>query len=55
MTEPKRVAVGSCYATAVYPKWPKSANPKMVDIVLSDDEALNLARILSKPPESQRS
>jgi hypothetical protein len=49
MTEPKRITVASnVYAAHVYPELasPKSANAVMVNIVLSDDEALNLARHL---------
>jgi len=49
MTESRRITVGSrIYATHVYPESgsPKSANAQMIDIVLSDDEALNLARHL---------
>jgi hypothetical protein len=49
MSIPKRITVGSkIYATHVYPELgsSKSAKAKMVDIVLSDDEALNLARHL---------
>ena len=49
MKESRRITVGSkIYATHVYPEAgsPKSANAQMVDLVLSDDEALNLARHL---------
>jgi len=49
MKEPRRKTVGSrIYATHVYPEFgsKKSANAVMVNIVLSDDEALNLARHL---------
>lgn len=46
MTQPKRVTVeAKIYAAHVYPKWgsPKWAKTDRVNIVLSDDEALNLA------------
>ena len=49
MTEPKRKTVGSkIYAKHVYPEFgsKKSTTAVMVDIVFSDDEALNLARHL---------
>jgi hypothetical protein len=49
MNQPKRINVASdIHATHVYPELgsPKSAKAVMVNIVLSDDEALNLARHL---------
>jgi len=49
MSKVRRVTVGTrIYATHVYPKdgSDKAAAAQMVDIVLSDDEALNLARYL---------
>jgi len=49
MTQPKRITVAShIYATHVYPGLAslKSAKADSVNIVLSDDEALNLARHL---------
>ena len=49
MSDPKRVTVGSkIYAKAVYPKHgsPKSADAKEVNILMTADEALNLARYL---------
>ena len=49
MATTKRITVGSrIYAKAVYPKFGsvKSANAKEVNILLTDDEALNLARYL---------
>lgn len=49
MSEKKRITVGSkIYATHVYPAAgsPKSADAQMVDLVLSDDEALKLAGYL---------
>ena len=49
MSKPRRITVGSrIYAKHVYPVFGsiKSANAQMIDLVLSDDEALNLARHL---------
>ncbi len=49
MKEPKRKTVGTrIYAKHVYPKFgaETAANAAMVNIVFSDDEALNLARHL---------
>ena len=49
MNDTRRKTVGSrIYAKHVYPEFgsDKSANSVMVNIVLSDDEALNLARHL---------
>ncbi len=49
MTQPKRITVASdVYATHVYPELgsSKSAKAVLVNIVLSDDEALKLARHL---------
>ncbi len=49
MAKPKRITVGSkIYAKAVYPRHgsDKSADAKEVNILMTDDEALNLARHL---------
>lgn len=49
MPDPKRICVGSrIYARAVYPKFgsPKSTSAEEINILLTDDEALNLARHL---------
>lgn len=57
MKGPKRITVGSkIYARAVYPKWgsEKSASSKEVNILLSDDEALNLARYLVQAARSAK-
>jgi len=58
VTQSKRITVSArIYAKHVYPGLDsvKSAKAYRVNIVLSDDEALNLARHLCKPHEKQRS